>query len=157
MTTRKALSTIFGFGLALALFAPLAQASQRDQASQLTFSQPVQIPGDVILPPGTYWFTIEDNAANRNLVRVFDSNWQPVASLVTTTASITEPSDNTLLVFAERSPNQAVVLLDWFYPGDSAGHEFVYSGAEGQSILESTTDYVTVTAQPTSTMPTPGY
>jgi len=51
MNTRKAIS-ILGLLLAFAIILPAARADEYDQASQLTFSQPVQIPGHV-LPAGT--------------------------------------------------------------------------------------------------------
>ena|SRR5258706_13590277 len=54
MNTREAFITM-GLLLALVMMPPSARASERDQATEITFSQSVQIPGRV-LPAGTYWF-----------------------------------------------------------------------------------------------------
>jgi len=60
---RKALGTIIGCVLALALvaFVPHARADERDQAPQLTFNEPVELPGNHVLPAGTYWFVAPDS------------------------------------------------------------------------------------------------
>ena len=155
MKTRKALTIAFAFGfvLALGVMAPTTWGSARDQATQLTFTQSVEIPGNVVLQPGTYWFTVADSTANRNVVHVFDQNWQPITTTVATTTQHNWTSDNTELMFAMRSGNQPNVLLKWYYPGDTMGHEFVYTGAEGRALSEDTTNVVTVDAQPAPQVP----
>jgi len=40
-----------------AVSVPVTRDDQSNQATELTFSEPVEIPG-VVLPAGTYWFTI---------------------------------------------------------------------------------------------------
>ena len=60
MNTRKAFITA-GLVLASLIMLPVAHADEWDQASQLTFSQSVQIPGRV-LPAGTYWFVLASRA-----------------------------------------------------------------------------------------------
>lgn len=144
MKVRKIIGVAFAFVLALWIAAPGARASERDQASQLTFSQSVQLPGNTVLPAGTYWFVLADSAANHNIVHVFDANWEPVATVLTNSTQIPNPTDHTRLTFAERSSNQPVLLLKWYYPGDPIGHEFVYSGA----LAEQTVRTVTVVGQP---------
>ena len=51
MNTRKAFITL-GLALAFVMMLPSARASERDQATEITFNQSVQIPGRV-LPVGT--------------------------------------------------------------------------------------------------------
>jgi hypothetical protein len=58
MNTRKAFITL-GLLLALVMMLPYARASERDQATAITFNQSVQIPGRV-LPAGTYWFVVSE-------------------------------------------------------------------------------------------------
>lgn len=147
MKARKAISTIFALVLALGILVPATRASERDQATQLTFTQSVQIPGNVVLPPGTYWFTIVDSQTNRNIVKVFDISWQPITTTIAVSTELARPSDNTLLTFAQRSADQPSVLLEWFYPGNTTGHEFVYGGREGLALSEETVNIVTVLAQ----------
>src|ERR1700746_3304454 len=136
MTTRRAISIMFAIVLAVAVLAPATWASERDQATQLTFDQSVQIPGHVVLAPGTYWFTISDSSSNRNLVRVFNINWQPITATMAAPTEHAWRADNTQLTFAVRSADQPNVLLKWYYPGENTGHEFLYSGRESQALSE---------------------
>ena len=144
MKARKIIAVVFAFALALWVAAPAARASERDQASQMTFSQAVQIPGNTVLPAGTYWFVLMDTAANRNVVQVFDVNWEPITTVIANSTEVSQPSDKTVLTFAQRSSDQPLLLLKWYYPGNSIGHEFVYSGA----LAEQTVRTVTVIGQP---------
>jgi hypothetical protein len=126
MNTRKAIS-ILGLLLALTIILPAARATEYDQASQLTFSQPVQIPGRV-LPAGTYWFVLADTSiANRNIIHIFNSDRSTLYATVSTiSAQRSQPFDHTALTFAERDSMQPSALVTWFYPGRKIGHEFVY-------------------------------
>ena len=127
MKTRKTVS-ILGLLLALAIILPTtARADEYDQASQLTFSQPVQIPGHV-LPAGTYWFLLADTSiANRNIIHIFNSDRSTLYATVTTIAAErAQSSDHTALTFAERDSTQPSAIVTWFYPGRKTGHEFIY-------------------------------
>ena len=134
MNTRKAIS-ILGLLLALAIILPVARADEYDQATQLTFSQPVQIPGRV-LPAGTYWFVLADTSiANRNLIHIFNADQSILYATVSTiTAERARPSDHTALTFAERESTQPSAILTWFYPGRAIGHEFVYPTPEEKEL-----------------------
>jgi len=127
MKTRKTISFL-GLLLAFAIILPAARADEYDQASQLTFSQPVQIPGRV-LPAGTYWFVLADiSIANRNIIHIFNSDRSTLYATVSTiTAERAQSSDHTALTFAERDSTQPSAILDWFYPGRKTGHEFLYA------------------------------
>ena len=72
MKTRKAFITL-SLVLASLVMLPAAHADEWDQASRLTFSQSVHIPGRV-LPAGTYWFVLADGVSNRNIIQVFNSD-----------------------------------------------------------------------------------
>ena len=54
-TLKKVL--ISGLALASLLMLPVARGTEENQATKLTFNQPVEIPGHV-LPAGTYWFVV---------------------------------------------------------------------------------------------------
>jgi hypothetical protein len=103
MKTRGATSILFALALALAMIVPVARADDRDQATQLTFDQPVQIPGNVVLPPGTYWFKVSDNTLDRNVVRVFDSNWSIIATTIAVPTLRPEATNHTMLKLAVRT------------------------------------------------------
>jgi hypothetical protein len=153
MSTRKAICVGFAIVLALAVLAPATWASERDQATQLTFSQPVQIPNNVVLQPGTYWFTVADSPADRNIVEVFDVNWQPITITVAASTEHAWRSDNTQLTLAQRVADQPDVLLKWYYPGNKTGHAIIYSGREGRALSEDTVNVVTVYAEPAPMVP----
>jgi hypothetical protein len=146
MKTRGATSILFALALALAMIVPVARADDRDQATQLTFDQPVQIPGNVVLPPGTYWFKVSDNTLDRNVVRVFDSNWSIIATTIAVPTLRPEATNHTMLKLAEGAANEPYVLVKWFYPGMETGHEFLYSTPMERQISEDSV--ITVMAGP---------
>jgi hypothetical protein len=124
------------FALTCALFAPAAWANQWNQATKVTFSEPVEIPG-VVLPAGTYWFTLMSDDADRNVVQVWNENREHLLATI-----MTEPdyqlhaTGHTVIRFEERPSSQPVALRAWFYPGDKYGHEFVYSESRAREIAK---------------------
>jgi hypothetical protein len=135
MNTQKAFFTL-GLLLAFVIILPSARADEKDQATKLTFNQPVQIPGRV-LPAGTYWFVLAENAANRNIVRIFNSDKSTLYATIfaINTESLTA-TDKTAITFTEGEPMQPATILSWYYPGHSSGHQFVYSPTEEQELAQ---------------------
>src|SRR5580658_5507895 len=114
------------FLLAVVIVLPVAHADQGDQATRVTFSQPVQIPGRV-LPAGTYVFVLPDEANDHLQVRIFNADrTKLIATLLTVDTERSKPADNTVFGFAERGSAQPEAIVTWFYPGETSGHEFVY-------------------------------
>lgn len=149
---RKALGTIIGCVLALALvaFVPHARADERDQASQLTFSQPVELPGNHVLPAGTYWFVAPDSANGGQTVQVFNENrMQLLATMETIPTERANTTGETQLTFG-RVSNRPLILESWFYPGERLGHQFIYSPQLESRLSEG--NQVTVTARSGSTV-----
>ena len=145
MNTRKAFITA-GLVLASLIMLPVAHADELDQASQLTFSQSVQIPGRV-LPAGTYWFVLADTVGNRNIIQVFNSDRSTLyATVFAVTAERSHPSDNTTITFAKRESMPTNAIVTWFYPGDNSGHEFVYSKSEEKELARAKHQTITATA-----------
>lgn len=135
---RKALGTIIGGVLALALvaFVPHARADERNQASQLTFSQPIELPGNHIIPAGTYWFIVPDNMDSGQTVQVFNADrTQLLLTLETISTQRQNVTDDTQLTFG-RVGNRPLMLTSWFYPGEPFGHEFVYSPQQESRLSE---------------------
>jgi hypothetical protein len=135
MKTRNAM-TMLGFLLAFAIILPTAaRADEYDQASQLTFSQSVQIPGRV-LPAGTYWFVLANTSTgNRNVIHIFNSDRSTLYATVSTIAAErAQSSDHTAFTFAERESTQPSAIVTWFYPGRKTGHEFVYPAQEEKEL-----------------------
>jgi Protein of unknown function (DUF2911) len=135
MNTRKAFITL-GLLLAFVMMLPSARASERDQATAITFNQSVQIPGRV-LPAGTYWFVVSEANTSRNIVQIFNSDRSMLFATVLTinTESLTT-TDKSAITFAEREPMQPQTILSWFYPGHTPGHQFVYSNMEQQELAQ---------------------
>jgi hypothetical protein len=117
-----------GLIIAFSLFFGLAaHADESDQATTITFSQPIQIPGRV-LPAGTYLFKLVDSDAGQNLVQIFNAGRTVLyATLQTIATEGPEPTGHTVVALAEQGAGQPDVLLKWFYPGRETGNEFLYS------------------------------
>ena len=122
--------------LASLIMLPSAWADEYDQATKLSFNQSFQVPGRV-LPAGTYWFVLAEEPANRNIVRIFNSDRSTLYATIFTinTESLTT-SDKTAITFAVREPMQPETLLSWFYPGSTSGHRFAYSNREEQELAQ---------------------
>jgi hypothetical protein len=141
MTTKKTLITL-GLALASVIVLPTARADEYDQASKLTFNKSVQIPGHV-LPAGTYWFMLA-NINSRNVVQVFSSDRSTLyATILTIEADRPERTDKTAITFAERGMQPETIVF-WFYPGSSAGHQFLYPKAVEQEVARAERRTITV-------------
>jgi hypothetical protein len=118
---------VVGMIIAFALFFEIAaHADNTFQATQITFSQPVQIPGQV-LPSGTYLFKLL-NGDNLDIVQIFNSDGTHLYATTETVPTESRQSvDDTAVTLVEQGTGKPDVLLKWFYPGDETGHEFVYS------------------------------
>jgi hypothetical protein len=118
---------VVGLIIAFSLFFELAaHADESDQSTTITFSQPIQIPGQV-LPAGTYLFKLADSNSNQNIVQVFNADGTVLyATLQTIATERQEPTGHTMVALAEQGAGQPDALLKWFYPGRETGNEFVY-------------------------------
>jgi len=112
MSTRRAVSTFLALVFALAMAAPALRADDMDQMTRLTFNQSVQLPGNVVLQPGTYWFKVDKGDVDRHNVQVFDANWSPITNLVTASSQRPQPNTSkTVLKFAEGGADQPYTLV----------------------------------------------
>ena len=134
MTLRRFLAFVFSFILAGMVLLPQARADEWNQMTKLKFNEPVEIPG-VVLPAGAYWFVLQDNQTDRQIVQVFSNDRSKLyATLLTEPAQRLEPKMRTEIKFAERVDSQPEALLDWYYPGRLVGHEFVYPKKEEREL-----------------------
>jgi LPXTG-motif cell wall-anchored protein len=118
------------FALALTLFGsallPSARADTWNKKTVMTFSQPVEIPGQV-LPAGTYTFKLADSLSDRHIVQIFNADGsQIIATILAINNYRLQPTDETVVKFAERAGDNPEALKAWFYPGENYGQEFVY-------------------------------
>ncbi len=116
-----------GLIIAFTLFFELAaHADESDQATTITFGQPIQIPGQV-LPAGSYLFKLADSNSNQNIVQVFNADRTVLyATLQTIATERQEASGHTVVALAKQGAGQPDALLKWFYPGRETGNEFLY-------------------------------
>lgn len=136
---RKALGTVIGGVLALALvgFVPNAGADESNQATRLTFNQPVELPRNVVLPAGTYWFVAPLNLKGAQIVQVFNADRTKVLDAVETVSQDRrDATNNTELTFGRISNGQPVMLMSWFYPGHTIGSQFLYSPKRESQLSE---------------------
>jgi hypothetical protein len=116
--------------LALAVFGFIcvsgAQADGWNKKTVMTFSQPVEIPGQ-ILPAGTYTIKLVDIASERHVVQFLSADGiHVIATVLAINNWRLRPTGETVVKFAERSGDNPEALKAWFYPGDNFGQEFVY-------------------------------
>ena len=117
-----------GLIIAFALFFELAaHADESDEATFMSFSAPVQIPGHV-LPSGTYLFELADHGSEPNVVQVFSSDRTVLyGTFLTVATQRQDPTGDTTVTLAEPESGGTPVLVKWFYPGRDIGNEFLYS------------------------------
>src|ERR1700692_2299720 len=127
---------LIAFAIASVLFLEVAaHADEMDQSIKITFSQAIEIPGQ-ILPAGTYLFKLAD-PNDLDVVRIFNSEGTRLyATLQTVTAERSKPTGDTVVVLAEQPEGKPETLVKWFYPGSPAGHELVYSRQEEQQLAQ---------------------
>src|SRR5258708_6583180 len=115
---------IVGLIIAFTLFFELAaHADEADQSTTITFSAPIQVPGQV-LPAGSYLFKLVNRDSDLNTVQIFNSDRTVLYATFETI-----PTQR-----AEQGGGQPVALLKWFYPGNEIGHEFVYPKAKEKEL-----------------------
>jgi hypothetical protein len=111
-------------------------ADERDQATKMTFNDPVEIPGQT-LAAGTYWFALMDSDSDRNIVQIWNEDRsQLVATILTVADYRFQPTGDTVVNFEERPGDQPEAIQAWFYPGEDFGHEFVYPKARATSLAQ---------------------
>jgi hypothetical protein len=128
---------VVGLVIALSMFLGLvAHADETDQATKISFSEPIQIPGRV-LPAGTYVFKLLNGDLNLHVVQVFSADRTALyATLPTIPTDRPEPTDHTVVALAQQGAGQPDALLKWFYPGQTIGSEFLYPKQEEKELAQ---------------------
>jgi hypothetical protein len=152
MRTIKTALILLGVVLLGGLFATQAGAQTFNKRTNLTFSQPVEVPGQV-LPAGSYTFSVLESMGARNILQIWNED---KTQLITTVLGIPdyrlEPTGETVIEFHERPANAPKALRAWFYPGDNFGIEFVYPKARAIQLAEASNVIVPAeTVEPTAT------
>lgn len=125
---------------ALSYLAAPAMADRWDKRTVITFNNPVEVPGHVLLP-GTYVFQLADLSSDRAVVQVFRQDKNGMDHLVTTKhvawAWSAKVHKNPHVTFEERHSNTPEAMNSWFYPGGHQGWQFIYG--KGKNLQPTTT------------------
>lgn len=113
----------------LAVLVPKARADGMTEREQVTFSQPVEIPGQV-LPAGNYVFEMLDPISH--LTRILGADERHVyATLFTIPEERMQPAEKATVILEESLKGAPERIESWFYPGDSIGSSFIYKHRGG--------------------------
>jgi hypothetical protein len=135
-------TTVFCLAALSTIVAPLAQADTWNRKTEITFSEPVEIPGVHlagwgVLPAGTYVFKILDSQSDRHIVQIFSKDEKTVYATILAIPNFRlQATDKTVITFKERPAGQPEALGAWFYPGRNWGEEFVYPKAKAMLIAK---------------------
>jgi hypothetical protein len=120
------------------MFEFAAHADETNEATKITVSAPIQIPGKV-LPAGTYLFQEADPNSNSHEVQIFNADRTVLyATVETISAERMQPTGGTTITLAEQGAGNPDALVKWFYPGRTIGHEFVYPKQQEQAVASAT-------------------
>src|SRR5437667_12722852 len=124
--------------IAVAMFITVSpsnsKADEWDKKTVVTFDQPVEIPG-MVLAAGTY-VCRRASSTDPNLIQLSGKDGTQVyATLLAIPDYRMNPADKTVITFEERANGSPRAIKSWFYPGDTAGEEFVYTSS-GKTINE---------------------
>lgn len=109
-----------------ATFVTAARGDGWDKKTIVTFSDSVEIPGQV-LPAGTYVFKLANSSSDRHIVQIWNRDEsQLLATILSIPNYRWDRPDKTIFEFDERPADSPMALHSWFYPGENTGQEFVY-------------------------------
>ena len=125
-----------------------ARADNLNKLTYLTFDQPVELPGNVVLQPGTYAFTVLETFGFRHIVQVFNKDRTHLyATILAIPNYRVKASEQTVVKFAETPAGSPGAIKEWFYPGNGFGQEFVYPKNRAVELAK-------VSNEPVPSMPT---
>jgi hypothetical protein len=108
------------------LLSPSALASEWDKKTVVTFDNPVEIPGAVLIP-GTYVFSLENVWSDRHVVQVWSGDdMHLIATIMTVPVNRAEPAEQSIFTFKQLRADSPLALDRWFFPGDTTGQRFEY-------------------------------
>jgi hypothetical protein len=139
------LGMVIAFGL---FFGIAAYADEMDEATTITFSAPVEVPGKV-LPAGSYQFKLAGAESDLNVVQIFNADGTKLyGTFETIPVERPEPA-GTAVTLAEQGSGKPDALLTWFYPGLVTGNEFVYPGRQENGLAKDLQHTVLASAKAT--------
>ncbi|MFZ0693279.1 MAG: hypothetical protein WAN51_03880 [Alphaproteobacteria bacterium] len=150
MNILKAVLVVLALTFFGALFASGVHADDWNKVTVMTFSQPIEIPGQ-ILPAGTYTVKLVNIDTERHVVQFLDADGIKVfATVLAINNWRLHPTGETVVKFAERTGDNPEALKEWFYPGDNFGQEFVYPKHRAMELAVATKEPVPAIAEETA-------
>lgn len=147
MNRFKKVLAIFCLSLVALVVSPNVKADDWDKKTIVTFSQPIEIPGGVILPAGTYVFKLMNSLSDRHIVQVFNEDQSHIyATILAIPNYRLQVTDKTVMTFGESAVGVPQAIRAWFYPGANSGEEFVYPKKRAMELAK-------ITNQPILAMP----
>jgi hypothetical protein len=120
-----ALSSALCLMFMITFFAQVSSADTWDKKTRITVNRPWTLPGNTVLPAGTYVMRLYDSASDRHVVEIMNEDeTKLLARVIGIPAVRLEPSNETVLNFYERKTPGPEALHSWFYPGTLNGVEF---------------------------------
>ena len=147
---RKMFVGLIGAAAMVATLMPTTASGQVttvDRRAFFTFSAPVAVPG-VTLPAGKYMFRIPTTYVQdeRSIVQVLSSDgMKSYAVFFDITAKRADIPANPELRFMETAAGMPAAVKTWWYPGDSAGYEFIYPKEQARLLASGTGEPVLTT------------
>lgn len=134
MKIMKTVLAVLALTMFSAIFTSGVRADEWNKKTVITFSEPVEIPGQV-LPAGTYTFKLANSASDRHIVEIYNADGsQIIATILAINDWRLKPTGKTVVNFAERAGDNPEAVKAWFYPGDNFGQEFVYPRARAMEL-----------------------
>lgn len=124
--------------------APAAFAQSEREQSNFTITEPLDV-GTFTLQPGTYNIQVVQIDANRNMIRVMDTDQKKLYTTVLTRPYPILMSDvipESRYVVWATPPGQPSVLRTWFPRDRSIGHEIVFSETRAKELAALANDRV---------------
>jgi hypothetical protein len=117
--------TALATSLMSSTFVPSLKASESDEKTIITISQPIDVQG-TILPAGQYVLKLQDSPSNRSVIFVFNSEeTRLMTTVLANHAYRLDPTDKSDFSFYDSRTGQPAALHTWFYPGENDGFEFL--------------------------------
>jgi hypothetical protein len=106
-------------------FVPSLKASEWDEKTIITISQPVDVQG-TILPAGRYVLKLQTSSFARDIISIFnDGEKRVIATFLVNHAYRLDSTDKSEFSFYGSPEGQPAALHTWFYPGENNGFEFL--------------------------------
>jgi hypothetical protein len=106
---------------------PVANAQTIEKKTRITTNIPIEVPGKVVLIPGTYVLKTYNPDSGRHTVQIFNGTETELytTAVAIPTYQLDPPNEDTITLF-EPNPGHVRALQKWLYAGSNYGLEFIY-------------------------------